>query len=321
MTTLQTDRVSGTQQRSASQPILATVIPAIKRGQSSVRSGDFATAGLVKDALMSRVTTREQHALTLIERYRPISLRDYDQIPMRPLDLLQQVRLMAPYLDGRVVAFVGDHDCTSMLIGLLGSQGYLPMPARMMLLDFDERLLCRAQVVAQQYGFGHIMDYCLYNVFEAVPQDLAGKFDWFYTNPPYGRYNKGESARLFITRGIELTQRGNACGCIILPDDSARPWTRKSMLATQRFLSQHGWTVDVKLNQLHQYRLDDDQELASSVILVKTDYPAKSGKRLPYACRHLGLDEIEHFYGRSIKPPYPRYIRQDNSPDYNWERH
>src|SRR4051812_26467980 len=58
----------------------------------------------------------------LIERVRPAALREFDQIPMCTPDLLRQVWAMAPILARRTVAFVGDSDATSLLLGVLAAR-------------------------------------------------------------------------------------------------------------------------------------------------------------------------------------------------------
>jgi len=226
---------------------------------------------------------------------------------MRRNDLLRQAKLISPYVSGKSIAFIGDMDGASALLGLLVQCGWA-RPAQMLVLDFDERVLDAACSLAYQYGFASWLETRPYNVFDPVDTDLVGQFDWFYTNPPYGSSNTGASARLFITRGCELVRPGGE-GCIILPDDGFRPWTQQAMLETQRFLTAHGWMVTEKLNQMHGYQLDDDPGLASSLVLVK-EVAAGTARlcSLPHAGRRVDHKEIPVFYGRSVAAPYPRYI-------------
>jgi hypothetical protein len=256
------------------------------------------------------VTAADRRAVTLIEQARPQALRIYDQIPMRADDLLHQAKLIGPLLGGMAVAFVGDYDSTSALLGLLGTLGD-PQPARMLVLDFDERVLAAVQGIAGRHGFAHRLEVRRYNVFDPVPADLIGRYDWFYTNPPYGSCNNGASARLFIARGCELTRRRDASGCIIVPDDPTRPWTRRAMLATQQFLAAHNWLVREKLDGMHRYHLDDDRHLASALLLVDHVRDAYGVSRpVPYAGRRVDVSEIPQFYGRAVAPPYPEYINR-----------
>ncbi len=274
--------------------------------------GNYAALGsLLKNAVYRQVTAEELELLALLEATRPESMRAFDQIPMQGADLLCQVKLVAPFLAGKRVAFVGDHDGTSLLLGLLGSHGLLEGPAQMTLLDFDDRLLEIASTLADRYSFSDRFVGRLYNVFDPLPRELSGVFDAFYTNPPYGASNLGASARLFITRGCELTNGERAAGYILLPADQERPWTRAAMSATQSFLITHGWSVAAHIPQLHRYHLDDDAALMSSLLCVEREAAIMPLPPMSWQGRAVAHTEIPHFYGREVLPPYPRYIAAD----------
>jgi predicted methyltransferase len=280
---------------------------------------DEVISRLIRHLILNEATSSDWTATEIVASNRPSSIRAYDQIPMQSEDLLCQVKLMTPYLAKKAVVFVGDHDSTSLLLGLLTKTDPEYRPSRITIVDFDERLLCRALDFAQREGFSDILDVELYNVFDPVPGHLLRQFDWFYTNPPYGASNKGESARLFITRGIEMSRPSAANACIILPHDLQRDWTGIAMRATQSFLCNFGWTVDEKINAMHRYYLDDDKELASSVVIVKKDETLVNLEtQLPYAGRRVAFDEISRFYGRSTFQPYPRFIRLSGEYDWDW---
>ncbi len=275
-------------------------------------TGAYAALGsLLKNAVYRQVTPEEEQLLALWEDARPESLRDFDQIPMRGSDLLCQVKLIAPHLAGKRVVFVGDHDGTSLLLGLLSSHGLLRGPAQMALLDFDDCLLEVARTFAEGHHFSEWFAGRLYNVFDPPPKELIGTFDAFYTNPSYGASNSGASARLFITRGCELTNSVRSAGYILLPTDHERLWTRASMLATQTFLINHGLGVTTQLPQLHRYHLDDDATLMSSLLCVEREAAIMYAPPLPWQGRTVNPSEIPHFYGRDVLPPYPRYIAVD----------
>lgn len=263
----------------------------------------------------SPLTPDDWRDLHILERARPPSLRAFDQIPMRGRDLLRQVRQIAPAFAGCSVAFMGDSDGMSALLGLLSARGG-PQPTALHVLDFDERLLCTLLDLAARYGFDDQLRAWRYNVSDPVPAALAGRCDWFYTNPPYGRRNMGGSARLFIARGCELVTATGAGG-IVLPDDPARPWTTRSMHTTMQFLARHGWTERKRFRAAHRYHLEDDPDLASDLVIVDRIGGA-GAPALPQAGRSVALTEITHFYGCRTPPPYPRYIATDGTPDYNW---
>jgi N4-bis(aminopropyl)spermidine synthase len=257
--------------------------------------------------------TDELEALSILERGRPTSLRTYDQIPMHGQDLLTQVKRVAPDLASKTVAFVGDHDGTSLLLGLLGARGLIEPPTRMLLLDFDQRLLEMARQLATDHGFADRLETLAYNVFDPLPLDLLETFDVFYTNPPYGASNAGASVRLFVTRGCELVHRQFGTGYVLLPDDARRTWTQEAMDSTQVFLEQHGWRVSAKVENAHGYHLDDDPTLRSASIQV-TRTNDKLRAIMPWVRRAVSAEEIPFFYGQSVIPPYPKLIAADGQP-------
>ncbi len=270
----------------------------------------------IKDAIHLDVSERELAVAKYVDLIRPRSLRSFDQIPMLPEDHVRQIKLIAPYLENQSVALMGDSDCVALMLALLGKKA-LPRPRYMCIFDFDERLLHLVRRIADSGGFGHVLDTQRYNVFDPLPFQFVGQFDWFYTNPPYGSHNEGASARLFITRGCEMVRPGGQ-GCMILPDDEERPWTQRAMRQTQRMLAQHDWYVAEKVNNLHSYRLDDDPGLTSSLVLIAHDV---NGNRIPmpFAGQRVAPNEIPQFYGRNVHLPYPRYVSLDATFDYDWE--
>lgn len=296
------------------------ILPTATSGDAADRDLQFLRkpAALVR-RLNASVQLQERDAVNaldrsladIVARARPIPLRAFDQIPMRADDLARQGRMVAPLLAHQRVAFIGDLDGAASLLGLVAATGG-PVPARLLLLDFDTRVLQSALLLAEHYGFAHILETRLYNCFDSLPLDLIGKSDWFYINPPYGSRNSGGSGRLFLTRGCEIVRPQGGSGCVILPDDVSRPWTRRGMIATEQFLHTHGWTIREKVDQLHRYHLDDDPELSSSLIIVDRSSET-SAASMPFAGRSVGTNEIPNFYGRSTLPPFPRFINQDGA--------
>ncbi len=283
---------------------------------ASQKASSLYGKGGLQTRLRVALSGAEREAVKLVAQNRPLALREFDQIPMYDRDLLRQAKLIAPYLAGKTVAFVGDIDSASLMLGMLSLCGN-PSPARMVLLDFDARVLAAARRMALRYGFSRLLETQLHNFFDPLPADLIGTCDWFYTNPPFGSNNQGASAQLFIGRGQELCKQEGASGCIIMPYDARRPWTLQTWLATQRFLANGGWGVREKVDGMHRYHLDDDPTLTSSMVLVD----AIAGEGLdaaPYAGRRVPFNEIPLFYGRSVQPPYPHYVREDGSFDMDW---
>jgi hypothetical protein len=74
-----------------------------------------------------------------------------------------------------------------------------------------------------------------------------------------------------------------------------------------------------KARQVHRYHLQDDASLRSSTTVVQR--LVHGGLQLvlpPFASQRVEPTQVAHFYGRSVRPPYPRYIRVDGTLDFAW---
>jgi hypothetical protein len=295
---------------------LSPPTPALTRDLRIAGASRSSRHALIAERLTQDLTPHERAIVRLIERSRPPSLRQWDQIPMVGQDLIRQANVIALYLAGQTVAFVGDSDCTGLALALLSRTG-APCPERMLILDFDERLLEVVTKLAQRYDFNRLLTCRLYNIFDPVPTDLVGQFDWFYTNPPYGSRNEGMSICAFVGRGLSLLHPSGGHGCIILPYDQRRPWTVSGWRQVQQFLLERHLLVGNKIDCMHRYHVDDDTSLESALVMVDycPDLDPQAGDLdrmrdgLPYAA-------IPKFYGEEVQPPYPRYIRKDGSLEF-----
>lgn len=64
---------------------------------------------------------------------------------------------------------------------------------------------------------------------------------------------------------------------------------------------------------MHGYHLDDDPALLSASVCFELQDLERAAAPSTYAARRVDFDEIRHFYGASVSPPYPRYIRANQS--------
>jgi hypothetical protein len=154
-----------------------------------------------------------------------------------------------------------------------------------------------------------IHTFTLYNCLDAMPSDP--KFDCFYTNPPWGAYNNGESVTVFTQRGMEaIGYEGD--GLVVIADDAELEWPKQVLGRTQAFASQQGFYVSRMMPQLHLYHLDDAPELHSCNLIISS---------LPGNGRAIRSEAItdparlNNFYGRS-KAPRARYIRERKTLNY-----
>lgn len=211
-----------------------------------------------KESLGIQITQEEMEIVDKICLARPAPNRTIDQIYMKPVCMLTQIKLVASYLENKDIIFMGDGDHMSVLSGVFAK------PASITVLDIDSRILESVKRVGQKFDLE--IETHQYDVIDPLPDYLANAFNFFYVNPPYGSKNAGESGIVFISRCIEAC-KVKSSGCIILPYDYKRNWTRRAMRNIQRFLLNTGYVITEKINGLHIYYLDD-VTLASSTMIV-----------------------------------------------------
>src|SRR6267143_1502376 len=92
-----------------------------------------------------------------------------------------------------------------------------PLPLR----EFDQIYMKAGDMVLQTQFVARRFD-----------KKKLGNFDVFYTNPPWGASNEGESVKVFAERGMEAVGRDGE-GIIVIADDPELIWARDVLFATQ----------------------------------------------------------------------------------------
>ncbi len=251
---------------------------------------------------------------------RPSPLREFDQIHMKVADMLLQAEHVSKWLDGKRTLFVGDGDALGLTMLHLKSRGVLQQgPSFIHVLDFDERVLHSIERFAGQHGLSSQVSVALYNVADALPAEYCRAFDGFYTNPPFGSANEGESVCAFVMRGIEGTS-DEGVGCVVAADSEQLPWSGPVLLKVQRLLADHGFVISEMIPAFHSYHLHDVPKVTSCSLIARRIEPAPAG----YLSFPQTADVLASFYGRS-KPLTTRYVRDKtqggDSPslDYKFE--
>src|SRR6201996_5580351 len=135
------------------------------------------------------------NAISDVIQNRPRPLRNFDQIYMKAGDMVMQSELIARWADGKRMAFIGDGDAISVCIAYLHRREIIQHgPTKITLFDFDERICNAVKRFADSERLDNL-DAVLYNCLDSFPE--TGKFDFFYTNPPWGASNSGESVKVF----------------------------------------------------------------------------------------------------------------------------
>lgn len=221
---------------------------------------------MFREILIPKITQEELELVQEISSLRPSPNRAVDQIYMKPICILWQVKLIAFYLIGKDLIFMGDGDHISVLCGIYAK------PKSITVLDIDPRIVKSIREIGKKYKVK--INTFQYDVLKPLQEKFLKKFNFFYTNPPYGSKNAGQSGIIFINRCIEACKFPSR-GCIVLPHDNERKWTKEVMKNTQKFLLKQGWIIVEKLVGLHIYYLDD-ATLASGTMIVEQIRNVKS---------------------------------------------
>jgi len=220
-----------------------------------------------------------------------------------------QSELVARWADGKRLAFIGDGDAISVCVAYLKQREIVGYgPSEICVFDFDERICGAVERFADQERLDSLKS-CLYNCLEAFPKLDA--FDCFYTNPPWGASNRGESVKVFVQRGMEATgYRGE--GMIVIADDPTLAWPQEVLSEVQRFALDNGHFVQRMMTQLHRYHLDDAPELRSCNLIIR----ALPGNGRPVVSEIISdAERLANFYGKD-NPPRVKYVRERQRVDY-----
>lgn len=248
------------------------------------------------------------NAISDVVQNRPAPIREVDQIYMKVADMVIQADYIARKFDGLDIVFIGDGDSIGLSVSHLKKQNVIDYgPKSILVLDFDERIVKSIFRFAEKYDLADVISARLYNVIDPVPADLIGTKDAFYTNPPWGASNDGESVLVFVERGIEAV-KGAAYGAIVIADDAELQWTQDVLRNTQHEIINKGFHVADMLPSLHLYHLDDAPDLRSCCLLIRRAVSVQSNSMsLP-----LAPERMANFYGRN-NPLRIHYIR-DQAP-------
>jgi predicted methyltransferase len=254
---------------------------------------------------------RAINAVSDVIQNRPPPLREFDQIYMKAGDMVLQTSLIAQRFAGRRLVFMGDGDSISLCLAYLVHRGVLQDgPEKILVLDFDQRMVNAVERFADREELGDRIQSRLYNCIDALPDELVGQFNAFYTNPPWGASNNGESVKVFTERCIELSG-ADAVGAIVIADDSTVPWSQRVLSATQSFLLENDFYVQEMQTNLHEYHLDDAPDLRSCNLFVRS-HP---DRKLRPKSAPLAFNRLEDFYGKNHHLRV-RYVRELPRVDY-----
>ncbi len=247
---------------------------------------------------------------------RPMPIRELDQIYMKHADMLLQIEHIGKWFSNKSVVFIGDGDAIALGLAYLQKSGEIDTGViRILVLDFDQRIINSINNFASRHQISNLVSACLYNVADELPNEYWHKFDCFYCNPPYGASNEGHSITSFMRRGFEATGNG-AIGCVVIADVPTLAWTTEVLKNTQTFALDNGFVISEMVPEFHSYHLDDDPNIKSCSIMFRRIGSVNEN----YGSVALTEDEMEKFYGLN-EPLIYKYVkdltcRKYVQPDY-----
>ena len=249
------------------------------------------------------------NAISDVVQNRPRPLRELDQIYMKTGDMVLQSELVARWAKGKKLAFIGDGDAISICVAYLKKRNIIDYgPSEIVVFDFDERICGAVDRFADKEGLTELKAK-LYNCLDPFPGPTS--FDCFYTNPPWGASNNGESVKVFMQRGMESTGHKGE-GMVVIADDHELEWPQRVLANVQQFTIASGFFVQKMMSQLHQYHLDDAPDLRSCNLMIKAlPNSTVSGQSL----RVTEATQLANFYGRDQSPKV-KYVREKKRLDY-----
>jgi hypothetical protein len=153
------------------------------------------------------------------------------------------------------------------------------------------------------------LDAVLYNCLDSLPS--ANQFDRFYTNPPWGASNEGESVCVFMQRGMEAVGYSGE-GLVVIADDNELEWPKRVLARVQQFAIQAGFFVQKMMPKMHLYHLDDAPNLRSCNLIF---HGLPDNKAPGTSAAISDAKRLAHFYGRGNNPRV-RYVREKKRLDY-----
>jgi len=249
------------------------------------------------------------NAISDVVQNRPRPLREFDQIYMKTGDMVLQSEIVARWADGKRLAFIGDGDAISICVAYLHKRDIIEYgPSEIVVYDFDERICSAVTRFADREQLGTLRSE-LYNCLDAFPGPT--NFDCFYTNPPWGASNEGESVKVFVQRGMEATGYSGE-GMVVIADDLELQWPKQVLANVQKYAVSSGFYIQKMMPRLHSYHLDDAPNLRSCNLIFKA---LSSAERTVESAAISDSGRLANFYGRE-NPPRVRYVRERKRLDY-----
>jgi len=143
------------------------------------------------------------YAIKILRKARsklPLPNPEYDQYFCSKKTVFDRVQLFSDLIKDKSsrFLFIGDDDFTSLMVAAL------LCPDEITVLDIDLGILNIISETASRHNLN--ISVCHYDVRNPLPEDLFGRFDIVFTDPPY----TSQSIKVFLTRARLSIASGNS---------------------------------------------------------------------------------------------------------------
>jgi predicted RNA methylase len=217
---------------------------------------------------------------------------------MLPGDCYEHALELLPLIAQRTLLLLGDADCVSLAVLSAVTQTGHEAPKRIVILDFDKRVLRYIRESASHFEGHTQVETSLYNVLDPHSGFTFEEPDFFHVNPPFGSRNGGRSAAVWLYRAADMC--GASClGCAVLAANEDRDWclTAKSHAASE--LKRLGFAPRDVLTKKHSYHSPWDPRLRSRGYLFSRESKVPS----PMFAKGLPQEYRVDLYGDPVDVP------------------
>lgn len=219
-----------------------------------------------------------------IAKDRPEAIEVYDQGFISLDGVIRRVEFLFERGDllKTEIFVVGDDDLFSLASALTG------LPKRVFVVDIDERLIDFINKKADEYGLP--VEAQVYDVQQAFPEELKGKFDVFVTDP----VETIPGLKLFLSRGVSTLKGVGCSGYFGLTTLEA---SRRKWYEIQKMIHDMGFVITDIRRKFNVYPQDEKNffRFQEKLPIVK-----KLGAKVDYNWYKSSLYRIE-----AVKEPKP----------------
>lgn len=214
-------------------------------------------------------------------------------------DLRKQVEYLAQNITQEKIVFLGDGDGVSIMLAIELSKIQSSVK-EICVFDIDERELNLYNFLANKFNVKEKIKFSTvhYNVFDKLPENFIGYFDFFYINPPYSYTTEpvGLGFSLWLERCIELTTK-LATGCIVYPVSHRPIDVTKVGEYIFNYLNENKFNIISQPEISHHY---GESECISKNIIVRKSENTKSH----YLQKPFPKNILKNLYHYSTNPPH-----------------